>query len=92
MGRPNPKAYHSARAATNSVPRELIEHGNDWQSVSVLVEEAAAALAAQVGSSQSRIAKMEAADRHVGVDWRMRSLLDIEATQADQARGGYRAA
>ena len=39
-----------------------------------------AALAEQLGSSQSRVAKMEAADRSVSVDLMMRSLLAIGAT------------
>ena len=39
-----------------------------------------AALAEQLGSSQSRVAKMEAADRSVTVDLMMRSLLAIGAT------------
>lgn len=39
-----------------------------------------AALAKQLGSSQSRIAKIEAADRSVTVDLMMRSLLAIGAT------------
>ncbi len=38
-----------------------------------------AALAEQLGSSQSRVAKMEAADRSVTVDLMMRSLLAIGA-------------
>ena len=42
-----------------------------------------AALAKRLGSSQSRIAKMEAADASVSLDLLMRSLLGIGAT-ADQ--------
>jgi predicted XRE-type DNA-binding protein len=45
-----------------------------------------AALAEQLGSSQSRIAKMEAADRSVTVDLMMRSLLAIGATPGEIAR------
>ncbi len=45
-----------------------------------------AALAEQVGSSQSRVAKMEAADRPVTVDPMMRSLLAIGATPREIAR------
>ena len=41
-----------------------------------------AALAEQLGSSQSRIARMEAADRSVTVDLMMRSPLAIGATPA----------
>jgi DNA-binding XRE family transcriptional regulator len=39
-----------------------------------------AALADQLGSSQSRVAKMEAADPSVSIDLMMRSLLAIGAT------------
>ncbi len=45
-----------------------------------------AALAEQLGSSQSRVAKMEAADRSVTVDLMMRSLLAIGATPGEIAR------
>jgi len=45
-----------------------------------------AALAEQLGSSQSRIAKMEAADRSVTVDLMMRSLLAIGATPGEIAK------
>ena len=45
-----------------------------------------AALAEQLGSSQSRVAKMEAADRSVTVDLMMRSLLAIGATPREIAR------
>jgi len=45
-----------------------------------------AALADRLGSSQSRIAKMEAADRSVSFDLIMRSLLSIGATASDIAR------
>ena len=45
-----------------------------------------AALAEQLGSSQSRIAKMEAADRSVTVDLMMRSLLAIGATPGKIAK------
>lgn len=45
-----------------------------------------AALAEQLGSSQSRVAKMEAADRSVSVDLMMRSLLAIGATAAEIAK------
>ena len=38
------------------------------------------ALAARLGSSQSRIAKMEAADRSVSLDLMIRALLNIGAT------------
>jgi DNA-binding transcriptional regulator YiaG len=44
-----------------------------------------AALARQLGSSQSRVAKMEAADRSVSVDLMLRSLLVIGATPGDIA-------
>ncbi len=44
------------------------------------------ALAKQLGSSQSRVAKMEAADSSVSVDLMMRSLLSIGATPNDIAR------
>ena len=44
------------------------------------------ALAEQLGSSQSRIAKMEAADRSVTVDLMMRSLLAIGATPGEIAK------
>ncbi|MBK7930565.1 MAG: helix-turn-helix transcriptional regulator [Bryobacterales bacterium] len=44
-----------------------------------------AALAQQLGSSQSRVAKMEAADASVSLDLMMRSLLAIGATPADIA-------
>ena len=45
-----------------------------------------AALARRLGSSQSRIAKMEAADRSVSLDLIMRSLLTIGATTAEIAK------
>ena len=45
-----------------------------------------AALADRLGSSQSRIAKMEAADRSVSLDLIMRSLLTIGATATDIAK------
>ncbi len=45
-----------------------------------------AALAKQLGSSQSRVAKMEAADTSVSLDLMMRSLLSIGATAGDIAR------
>lgn len=45
-----------------------------------------AALAEQLGSSQSRVAKMEAADRSVSVDLMMRSLLAIGATAGEIAK------
>lgn len=45
-----------------------------------------AALAEQLGSSQSRVAKMEAADRSVTVDLMMRSLLEIGATPREIAK------
>ena len=45
-----------------------------------------AALAKQLRSSQSRVAKMEAADASVSLDLMMRSLLSIGATPADIAK------
>ncbi|MGE5647960.1 MAG: helix-turn-helix domain-containing protein [Acidobacteriota bacterium] len=45
-----------------------------------------AALAEQLGSSQSRVAKMEAADRSVSVDLMMRTLLAIGATPSEIAK------
>jgi predicted XRE-type DNA-binding protein len=45
-----------------------------------------AALAEQLGSSQSRVAKMEAADQSVSVDLMMRSLLAIGATAGEIAK------
>jgi DNA-binding XRE family transcriptional regulator len=45
-----------------------------------------AALAKRLGSSQSRIAKMEAADVSVSLDLMMRSLLSIGATTSDIAQ------
>jgi DNA-binding XRE family transcriptional regulator len=45
-----------------------------------------AALAAQIGSSQSRLAKMEAGDRSVTLDLMMRSLLAIGATPGEIAK------
>ena len=45
-----------------------------------------AALAQRLGSSQSRVAKMEAADRSVSLDLLMRSLLAIGATASDIAK------
>ena len=44
------------------------------------------ALARRLGSSQSRVAKMEAADRSVSLDLIMRSLLTIGATATDIAK------
>lgn len=43
-------------------------------------------LARRLGSSQSRIAKMEAADTSVSVDLLVRSLLTVGATRGDLAR------
>lgn len=45
-----------------------------------------AALAEQLGSSQSRVAKMEAGERSVTVDLMMRSLLAIGATPGEIAK------
>ena len=45
-----------------------------------------AALAKRLGSSQSRVAKMEAADRSVSLDLMMRSLLSIGATAGEIAK------
>jgi DNA-binding transcriptional regulator YiaG len=45
-----------------------------------------AGLAHRLGSSPSRVAKMEAADRSVSLDLIMRSLLTIGATATDIAR------
>lgn len=45
-----------------------------------------AALAKQLRSSQSRVAKMEAADTSVSLDLLMRSLLSIGATPRDIAK------
>jgi transcriptional regulator with XRE-family HTH domain len=45
-----------------------------------------AALAHRLGSSQSRVAKMEAADCSVSLDLIMRSLLTIGATVTDIAK------
>ncbi len=45
-----------------------------------------AALAKQLRSSQSRVAKMEAADASVSLDLMMRSLLSIGATPRDIAK------
>ena len=45
-----------------------------------------AVLAQRLGSSQSRVAKMEAADRSVSLDLIMRSLLTIGATATDVAK------
>ncbi len=56
--------------------RELRERGGMTQ----------AALADRLGSSQSRVAKMEAGDRSVSLDLMMRSLLSIGATTTEIAR------
>lgn len=45
-----------------------------------------AALATQLGSSQSRVATMEAADTSVSLDLMMRSLLSLGATAGEIAR------
>ncbi len=45
-----------------------------------------AQLARQLGSSQSRVAKMEAADPSVSLDLLVRSLLSLGASRADVAR------
>lgn len=45
-----------------------------------------ASLAKQLGSSQSRVAKIEAADKTVSLDLLMRSLLSIGATPRDIAK------
>lgn len=44
------------------------------------------ALAARLGSSQSRVAKMEAADRTVSLDLLVRTLLELGARRKDIAR------
>ena len=44
------------------------------------------ALAERLGSSQSRVAKMEAGDRSVSLDLMMRSLLNIGATPTEIAK------
>jgi transcriptional regulator with XRE-family HTH domain len=43
-------------------------------------------LAAHLGSSQSRVAKMEAADASVSMDLLMRALLSLGATRQDVGR------
>jgi pullulanase/glycogen debranching enzyme len=43
-------------------------------------------LAKRIGSSQSRIAKMESADRSVSIDLLLRTLLAMGATRSDVAR------
>lgn len=43
-------------------------------------------LAVQLGSSQSRVAKMEAGDPTVSIDLLVRSLLSLGATQRDLAK------
>jgi transcriptional regulator with XRE-family HTH domain len=43
-------------------------------------------LAKQLGSSQSRVAKMEAADASVSIDLLVRALLEMGATRAQVAR------
>ena len=45
-----------------------------------------AALADRLGSSQSRVAKMEAGDRSVSLDLMMKSLLTIGATSTEIAK------
>lgn len=45
-----------------------------------------AELARQVGSSQSRVAKMEAGDRSVSLDLLVRSLLTLGTTRQDLAK------
>ena len=45
-----------------------------------------AALASRLGSSQSRVAKLEAADRSVSLDLIMRPLFSIGATPAEIAK------
>jgi len=49
-------------------------------------------LAKQLGSSQSRIAKMESADRTVSLDLLLRGLLVLGATPRDLAKALQRAA
>jgi ribosome-binding protein aMBF1 (putative translation factor) len=44
------------------------------------------ALAKKIGSSQSRVAKMEAADSSVSLDLMVRSLLSLGATRRDLAK------
>ena len=50
-----------------------------------------AALAERLGSSQSRVAKIEAADRSVSLDLMIRSLLTIGATPSEIAKWVKRA-
>ena len=49
-------------------------------------EDRVGALAHRLGSNQSRVAKMEAADRSVSLDLIVRSLLTIGATATDIAQ------
>jgi hypothetical protein len=51
-----------------------------------------AGLAARIGSSQSRVAKMEAGDPSVSIDLLVRSLFALGATNRDLARAIARAA
>lgn len=43
-------------------------------------------LAKRIGSSQSRVAKMEAADVSVSIDFMVRALLELGASRAEVAR------
>lgn len=61
----------------------LAAGGRQWREQQGLTQ---AALAKQLRSSQSRVAKMEAADTSVSLDLMMRSLLSIGATPRDIAK------
>lgn len=74
--RPSEAEFVEIKLALARRLRELREEHN-WTQAEV---------ARRVGSSQSRVAKMEAADRSVSVDLLMRSLLAVGADRRDLGR------
>lgn len=70
------RAYVETKIALARALRERRRHEQLTQSQ----------LAERLGSSQSRVAKMEAADPSVSVDCLIRSLFSLGASQADVAR------
>jgi hypothetical protein len=79
---PEEAAFVELKLALASYVREL-RHSRGWTQVEVAV---------LLGSSQSRVAKMEAADPTVSVDLLVRSLLGLGATREEVGRAIARAA
>jgi DNA-binding XRE family transcriptional regulator len=72
-----------AEAAVVEMKLDLSQALRSWRIRKKLTQEE---LARQLGSSQSRVAKMEAADATVTIDLLVRALLQIGAKRTDIAR------